>query len=186
MDDGRITELFNLRDETAISEANAKYGAYCHTVAFNILGDKNDAEETVSDALFKAWQAIPPAKPKSLGAFLAKITRNSALNKLERDTAKKRGNGEIPLAISELDYCVPSDHCTEASSDARRLGELINKFLGLQSREYRIVFLKRYWYMMPISEIANDLGFTESKVKTALMRTRNALKEFLEREDFSV
>ena len=179
MDDGRITELFNLRDETAISEANTKYGAYCHTVAFNILGDKNDAEETVSDALFKAWQAIPPAKPKSLGAFLAKITRNSALNKLERDTAKKRGNGEI-------DYCVPSDHCTEASSDARRLGELINKFLGLQSREYRIVFLKRYWYMMPISEIAKDLGFTESKVKTALMRTRNALKEFLEREDFSV
>ena len=93
MEDSRITELFTLRDESAVTETESKYGGYCHALAFNILGDPNDAEETVSDALFQLWQAIPPEKPKSLGAYFAKITRNIALNRIERSSAKKRGSG---------------------------------------------------------------------------------------------
>ncbi len=186
MEDCKITELFNLRDESALREAELKYGGYCRTLALNILGDKGDAEETVSDALFHAWQAIPPAKPRLLGAFLAKITRNLALNRIERDCAVKRGSGELPLVLDELDYCIPSSHSTEEAVDLRQLTELINRFLAEQKAEYRTIFLKRYWYMYPISEIAAKTGFSESKIKAALMRTRNALKEFLDREDFNI
>ena len=128
MEDSRITELFTLRDESAVTEAESKYGGYCHALAFNILGDPNDAEETVSDALFQLWQAIPPEKPKSLGAYFAKITRNIALNRIERSNAKKRGSGELPLVLDELDYCVPSSHSTEAAVDARMLSAVINRF----------------------------------------------------------
>lgn len=186
MEDCRITELFNLRDESAIREAELKYGGYCHALAFNILGDPGDAEETVSDALFHAWQAIPPAKPRLFGAFLAKITRNLALNRIERGCALKRGNGELSLVLDELDYCIPSSHSTEEAVDLRQLTELINRFLAEQKAENRAIFLKRYWYMYPISEIAATTGFSESKIKAVLMRTRNALKEFLDREDFNV
>lgn len=186
MEDSRITELFNERNEEAIKAANDKYGGYCHKLAFNILGDKSDAEETVSDTLFKAWQSIPPAKPNSLGAFLAKITRNLALNKAIRRSADKRGGGKLPLVLDELDYCIPSNKRTEDSVDARCLTELIKRFLSMQKAESRTVFLKRYWYMLSISEIANESGFSESKVKVTLTRTRNALKEFLDREDFRI
>ena len=185
MEDSRITELFTLRDESAVTETESKYGGYCHKLAFNILGDPNDAEETVSDALFQLWQAIPPEKPKSLGAYFAKITRNIALNRIERSNAKKRGSGELPLVLDELDYCVPSSHSTEAAVDARMLSAVINRFLSSQKETARAIFLKRYWYMRPISEIAAETGFSESKVIT-LMRTRNALREYLGREDFNV
>ncbi len=186
MEDSRITELFTLRDESAVSEAESKYGGYCHKLAFNILGDDADAEETVSDALFRLWQSIPPEKPKSLGAYFAKITRNTALNRIERSSAKKRGSGELPLVLDELDYCISSPHSTEAAVDARQLTELINRFLSSQKSDARVIFLKRYWYMRSISEIAEEIGCSESKVKTSLMRTRGALREYLDREDFSI
>ena len=140
MEDSRITELFTLRDESAVTEAESKYGGYCHALAFNILGDPNDAEETVSDALFQLWQAIPPEKPKSLGAYFAKITRNIALNRIERSSAKKRGSGELPLVLDELDYCVPSSHSTEAAVDARMLSAVINRFLSSQKETARNIF----------------------------------------------
>lgn len=186
MEDIRITELFGERNEEAIKAANDKYGSRCHRLALSILGDKSDAEETVSDMLLKAWQSIPPAKPKSLGAYLTKITRNLALNKAEHRSADKRGGGELPLVLDELDYCVPSKKLTEDSADARCLTELIEKFLSTQKADSRIIFLKRYWYMLSVSEIASECGFSESKVKVTLMRTRNALKDFLDREDFKI
>ena len=186
MEDSRITELFNERNENALTETERKYGGYCHRLALSILGDKSDAEETVSDMLLKAWQSIPPAKPKSLRAFLCKITRNLALNKAEHRNADKRGGGELPLVLDELDYCVPSSHSTEAAVDARMLSAVINRFLSSQKETARAIFLKRYWYMRPISEIAAETGFSESKVKVTLMRTRNALREYLGREDFNV
>ena len=127
-----------------------------------------------------------PEKPKSLGAYFAKITRNIALNRIERSSAKKRGSGELPLVLDELDYCVPSSHSTEAAVDARILSAVINRFLSSQKETARAIFLKRYWYMYPISEIAAETGFSESKVKVTLMRTRNALREYLGREDFNV
>ena len=186
MEDIRITELFGERNEEAIKAANDKYGSRCHRLALSILGDKSDAEETVSDMLLKAWQSIPPAKPKSLGAYLTKITRNLALNKAEHRSADKRGGGELTLVLDELDYCVPARENTEESVDARHLSEALNRFLSSQKSDARIIFLKRYWYMRPISEIAAETGFSESKIKASLMRTRNALKEYLYREDFTV
>jgi len=88
--------------------------------------------------------------------------------------------------LDELDYCVPSSHSTEAAVDARMLSAVINRFLSSQKETARAIFLKRYWYMRPISEIAAETGFSESKVKVTLMRTRNALREYLGREDFNV
>lgn len=186
MEDIKITELFWQRDESSISEARLKYGGYCHTLALNILNDPSDAEEAVNDALFHAWQAIPPARPERFGAFLAKITRNLALNRVESRTAEKRGGGELALALDELEYCIPQSHSTEETADARELSALINKFLSEQRKEQRIIFLKRYWYLKPISEIAEETGFSESKIKVMLMRTRNKLKDYLEREDYKI
>ncbi len=185
MEDSKIIELFEQRDEAAISEAERKYGQRCRAVAFGILQSHEDAEEVVSDTWLNAWSAIPPASPKSPGAFFAKIARNLAVNRIEHRSAQKRGGGFGELC-GELEECIPSPHSTEDTVDAALLTELINKFLSTENAARRTVFLKRYWQMLSVAEIARETGFSESKVKALLMRTRSALKVFLEKEDFNV
>lgn len=184
MEDSKIIELFEQRDEAAIIEAERKYGQRCRAVAFGILKNREDTEEVVSDTWLRAWSAIPPASPKSPGAFFAKITRNLAVNRIERLSAQKRGG--INALCDELEECIPSPGRTEETVDAALLTEMINKFLSAQKPPVRAVFLKRYWQMLSVSEIALESGFSESKVKALLMRTRCALKVYLEKEDFNV
>ena len=182
MDDKQIIELFHERSETAISETANKYGKYCYTIAYHVLYNVEDSEECVNDTYLRAWNAIPPQYPEKLSAFLGKITRNLALNKYKYYLREKRGNGKNELVIDELNECIPASHSTEEAVEETLLVEVLNQFLYSLPKHKRNIFLRRYWYLSSIQEIAKDYGFSESKVKMILLRTRNKLKQFLEKE----
>lgn len=180
MDDGKIIELFMLRDEAAIEETDAAYGAKLHRIAANILYNREDAEESVNDTYLKAWNAIPPQKPVHFFAYLSQICRRIALGKLDWNHAEKRSAVIVELT-SEMESCIP-DRSLEFEMTGEELGKLLNCFLGGLSRPSRVIFMRRYWYADSIQEIAARYGFSESKVKTQLHRTRKKLYDFLESE----
>lgn len=182
MDDHAIIELFYSRSETAIHETSQKYGNYCSRIAMNILANKEDSEECVSDTYFKTWNAIPPQRPKVLRSFLGRITRNLSLNRYKEKRRQKRGGDEVDLLLSELEGCVSSDHTVETELERGRIAGTINKFLYSIEIEHRVIFIRRYWYVDSISSIAKRLGVSESKVKSVLFRTRNRLRAYLEKE----
>ena len=182
MEDQQIIELYNERSETAISETANKYGKYCYYIAYHILYDEQDSEECVNDTYLRAWETIPPQYPNKMSAFLGKITRNLALNRYRYYMREKRGGGQITLVLDELQECVPATNSTEEMIEEKLLVELLNRFLHELPIEKRMMFVRRYWYMSSIQEIANDYEISESKVKMTLLRTRNKLKQILEKE----
>lgn len=185
MDDKKIIELFFARSETAIKETATRYGRFCYSIAFNILANKEDAEESVNDTYYDAWNSIPPHCPDSLSLFLGKITRRISIDRWRNRNAQKRGYGEMPLALDELYQCVSSESDVETELERRRLNQVINAFVhGLPTMEQK-VFLCRYWYMDPIRSISKRFGYSESKVKSMLYRTREKLREKLKEEGFS-
>ena len=186
MDDKQLIDLYWARSESAIAETDKKYGKLCHRIAYNILTNLQDSEECVSDTYLKAWNAIPPKRPAKLSAFLGKITRNFALNRYEKYTAEKRGGGEVPIALDELAECIPDPHSVEQMVDNRILVDKLNVFLGTLPAEARRIFMRRYWEVCSIPEIAEIYGISESKVKVSLFRTRGKLKTFLEKEGIAL
>lgn len=182
MEDKNIIQLFFERSETAIAETAAKYGKLCHTIAYNILYNEEDSEECVNDTYMKAWEVIPPQIPDKLAAFLGKITRNLAISRYRHNSSKKRGGGQMALALEELEECIPDKNSTEQAISDKLFLERMNAFLEHLPAEKRKVFMQRYWYLRPISEIAEEFSMSESKVKMILHRTRNTLKEVLEKE----
>lgn len=182
MEDKEIVDLYWARSERAISATADKYGRYCHAIAYRILQSREDSEECVNDTYLNAWGAMPPARPNRLSTFLGKITRNLALNRWESNTAKKRGSGQVALVLDELQECVPAPDCTEEVVDDLALAEAFNRFLVSLSTESRKIFMRRYWYMSSVKEIAADYAISQSKVKMSLLRSRKALKRFLEKE----
>ncbi len=180
--DKRIIDLYFARSEEAIAETGRHYGGYLSTIAHSILGSPEDTEECVNDTYLKAWDSIPPARPYSLKAYLAKIARNLALHRYEKAMAEKRGGGEIPLVLSELDECLPDRSSVEDGINESILTDALNRFLGSLSKEQRIVFLRRYWYNASIAQIALDMSMTEGKVKSILHRLRAKLRLVLEKE----
>lgn len=179
MTDEQIVTLFFSRSERAIKETDKKYGAMFQRMAYNILYSHEDAEECVNDTYLTAWSTIPPARPQRLGVFLGKITRNLSIDRWRTRNAAKRGGGELTLAIEELDWTLASEDNLEETCIRRELTELLNRFLSSLPDTERDVFLCRYWYLDSIKEIAGDFGFTQGKVKSMLMRTRNKLKAYL-------
>lgn len=184
MDDERILDLFWQRDERAIAETSAKYGALCGKIAYGILGDPQDSEEIVNLSYLRLWDAVPPKRPNPLPPFLAKIVRNLALNRLKAERTQKRFGGEFALSLDELDECIPDKKNDRGNSEQIR--DCLNTFLKAQKREPRSIFVLRYFYCESIEEIARKTGFSESKVKSVLFRTRNKLRLFLESEGISV
>ncbi len=182
MEEQQIIDLYFARSEQAIAETDRKYGKYCRQVAYNILYSHPDSEECVNDTYLKTWNAIPPKRPNLLKVFLGKITRNLALDRWDWNHATKRGGGELAVSLEELGECVPSPTGTEEIIENKELIRVLNTFLGKLPAESRKVFLRRYWNLSPIKEIAAYYGLSESKVKMLLMRTRNALKDYLEQE----
>ena len=182
MDDRKIIELYFDRSEQAISETAKKYGRYCHYIAFQILHNEQDSEECVNDTYFRAWNAIPPRQPERLRTFLGKITRNLSLNKWEKQAAQKRGSGQMESALEELLDCIPAENNVEHAVENQRIVQILNDFLDDLPMEKRKIFVRRYWYFSSAKEIARDFGFTESKVTVTLFRTRQMLKEVLEKE----
>ena len=184
MEDREIVELYWLRSEEALAESRAKYGGLCHRVALGVLGSPEDAEEAFSDALLRAWNSIPPQRPDHLDAYLAKLSRRAAVDLLRKERAGKRWSGEAALALEELGDCVPGASGAEEELEASELASLIARFLRAQPEESRRVFLRRYWYVESVSAIAEAFGFSESKVKSMLFRTRKGLRRFLEKEGY--
>ncbi len=175
LDDNMIIDLYWARSESAIDETDKKYGGYLKTVAYNILCNREDAGEAVNDTYLKAWDSMPPQRPNILSAFLAKITRRVSLNMRRANVAEKRGGGEIDLVLDELSESLPSKSSVEEEIDAKALTEKLNKFLGSLKQQDRDMFLRRYWYMDSIKDIATMFGCGESKVKTTLYRLRKKL-----------
>lgn len=186
MTDEQIIALYWARSEMAIRETDKAYGRYFHYIAHGILRNHEDAEEIVNDTYLKAWNSIPPARPDHLKAFLGRITRQLSINRLEQTTAQKRGGGQYLLALEELEECIPDGNDGADLVRLTALQDSLNRFLRSLSPDARRVFIRRYWYMHAISEIAENLSMSESKVKSLLMRTREKLKKYLIQEGFGV
>lgn len=184
MNDEQILALYFARDERAITETNAAYGAYCMEIAGRILSDRQDAEETVNDTLFQAWHAIPPKRPTVLKLYLARITRNLAFSRYRAQTAEKRGGGELTLVLDELTECVSGNDDPEAELDAKELSAAIHRFLERVSDRDRRIFVRRYFFLDSTAEIAHRHGIKESNVLMILTRIRRKLKEYLIKEGF--
>lgn len=184
MEDDGIVDLYWARSENAISETSKKYGNYCYSIAYNVLGNAEDADESVNDVYLEAWNNIPPHRPSVLSTFLGKITRRISIDKWRGRTAEKRGGGETVLVLDELSDCIPSNRSVEHEAEAAELSRLINNFVMALSPMDRRVFICRYWYLDPIAEIAQRFGFSQSKVKMMLHRQRKKLLDYLEREAF--
>lgn len=184
MDDQKIVKLFWKRSEKAITETANKYGRYCHYIAYNILRNDEDAEECVNDTYLNAWNCIPPHKPSRLQTFLGKITRNLSLNKYEQATAQKRGGGQVPFILDELSECVSKNDGDIVEGIVIR--DLLDRFLEGQTSKNCELFVRRYWYMSSIKEIANDCGMGESDVAVTLFRIRKDLKTYLEKEGVTI
>ena len=181
MQDGEIIELYFARDERAIAETASKYGRYCTKIALNLLEDLFESEECVNDTYMRTWNTIPPTRPNIFKAFLAKITRNLALDRITEKNAQKRG-GRVLESLDELSECVSSE---EEVTDPIMLGEtaeLINRFLAGEGELSRVIFVRRYFYLDSVKDIAKFLGIGESRVKTLLFRMRGKLKGVLENE----
>lgn len=186
MEDRQIVDLYWARSENAISETEIKYGRYCYYIAHNILHNDEDSEECVNDTYLNAWNAMPDHRPNKLSTFLGKITRNLSLNRWELYNAEKRGSGQILLALDELHECIPSTESVDRIVDDLTLAEIFNRFLAALPKEKRTIFMRRYWYLSPIAEIASDYSMSESKVKMSLLRSRKELKQLLEKEGISL
>lgn len=182
MEDTQIIMLYNRRDESAVAETSKKHGAACEIMAGRILSNTQDIEECVNDALMHAWNAIPPENPLNLGAYLVTITRNIALNMLKRNNRIKRGNGQATQVLDELYDCIHASEDIEESLDERLLTQTLDDFLAQLSYDARTVFVQRYIAMLSVSEIAEQYKFSESKVKSILMRTRKKLRKYLQQE----
>lgn len=182
MKDTDIIDLYWARKEQAITESEKSYGRYCHSIAFRVLHDKEDADECVNDTWLRAWNAIPPKRPGRLELFLGTITRNLALDKWKRNNAMKRGSGEMEVALEELVECLPAGSTTEDVVVAAELEKAINRFLHTLPEKDCNVFLRRYWYVEEYADIAKRYDMKLNTVKTSLFRTREKLKTFLEKE----
>ena len=182
MEDQQIISLFFQRSEQAIVETDRKYGGYCFRIAYNILSNRQDSEESVSDTYLRAWHLIPPKKPAPLSAFLGRITRTISIDRWRRRSADKRGGGEFPLCLDELESCVSGKTDMEQQQMAKEAVAMLNRFLQKLPEAERNVFLRRYWYMDSVQQISERYGFTQTKVSTMLSRTRQKLRTKLEQE----
>ena len=184
MDDEAILTLYRNRDPGAVAETSAKYGRLCFSVAGNILPSAEDCEECVNDTWLHAWNAIPPEWPLRLSAWLAKVTRNLAVSRLREAGAQKRGGGELPLVLEELSECLPGGADPQLDLEQKELTEAVNRFLEGLEPEVRNVFVARYFFGAPLSELSGRSGWSVGKTKTVLRRTRLKLRETLTEEGY--
>lgn len=185
MDDKAIIDLYWARSQNAIAETTAKYGAYCYSIAYNILSSQEDAEESVNDTYLAAWNTMPPQRPAHLCVFLGKLTRYISLDKWKQRSRLKRGGGEVALCLEELTEVVSGKESLENDLIRRETLSAVNRFLGTLPEAERQIFLRRYWYAEPIGDIAVRFGFSESKVTSMLHRTRTKLKKQLAKEEIA-
>ncbi len=186
MDDQLIIDMYFNRDEQAITCTAEKYGRLLRSIAYGILRSHEDSEECENDTYMKTWNIIPPTRPNAFQAFLAKITRNLSLDRYDQMHAAKRGAGEVPLMLDELEECIPDDSAssTDDGSNDEELKRILDKFLETLPSDARKIFMRRYFFGDSVNEISDMFGFGKSKVKMSLSRSRDALKSLLESEGY--
>lgn len=183
MEDQQIVDLFFSRSETAIQALSEKYQRLCYGITKNIIPDARDIDECLNDTYLRIWNSIPPERPLCLPAFLARVARNTALDRYAYNTAQKR-NSNLAVAYEELEpYLCMSDSQCDTLIEQQHFKEFINRFLRMQSEESRIFFVRKYWYGDSVRDIAADCHVSEEKVKTSLFRTRNKLKSAMLKEE---
>ena len=182
MDDKAILDLYWARSEKAISETDTKYGAFCFCIAYNILNNREDSEESVSDTYLAAWNSMPPKRPAVLSAFLGKITRYISLDHWKKRSRLKRGGGEVDLCLEELEDCVSGRESTEDKVIRKETIAAVNQFLSTLSEAERKVFLCRYWYLESVKDIADRFGFSPNRTSVLLRRVRQKLNAHLAKE----
>ena len=186
MDDNKIIDLYWARSQQAIAESETKYGAYCRTVARNILDRAEDAEECVNDTWLRAWNSMPPQRPTVLQAFFGKLTRNLSLDRWRRDRAQKRGGSQVELALDELEDCLSARDRVDEAVDAQITANLISNFVRGLPQQDRMLFVRRYWYFDSESAICTRFGISRSKAASMLYRLRQELKATLESEGITL
>ena len=186
MDDAKIVQLYWDRNEQAIPATADKYGNYCTSIAKNILGNREDAEECVNDTYMNAWNSMPPHSPSILSTFLGKIVRNLSFNRYKYNTAEKRGGGELPVVLDELADLVSGKDDVEQEIEHKELVKSIDAFLDTLSPEKRSIFISRYWYTDSVSEIAKRHEMNEGAVSMTLNRLRLKLHNYLLERGFEL
>lgn len=184
MEDSRIIDLYWRKDSDAISESARKYGAYCFAVADNILHNNEDSEECVNDTWMRAWDAMPPQRPRVLRMFLAKITRNLAFDRSRAQAAEKRGGGELSLVLEELAECLTSGTDVEVIYEGKELRQCIRRFVRALPERDGNVFVRRYFFTETVAVIARRYDLTENHVMVILSRTRKKLLRELKKEGY--
>lgn len=185
MEDKQIVDLYWARSETAIAETEKKYGRYCHYIAYQILYNNEDAKEVVNDTYLKTWNTIPPKQPDPLKPYVGMISRQLALNTYERQHTEKRG-GQVPLVLDELSECIPDNDSGVDIGESVALSDALNRFMWALPQRTRNIFVRRYFYMSAVAEIAKDFQMKESSVTMHLLRTRKKLERFLKKEGFDI
>ena len=186
MEDQKIVELFEARNEEALDACKKKYDRFCFHIADRILCCREDAEEIVNDTYLKAWNTIPPKRPNIFKMFLAKITRNLAFSRWRSNTAAKRGGGELELVLEELNGCIAAPGGVEDRMNARDLALAIRAFLNTISAREQDIFLRRYFFVEESTQIARRYGMKPAAVLRSLSRTREKLKRYLAQEGYAV
>lgn len=186
MEDQEIYDLYWNRSESAITETHKKYGAWCGGIAMRILQRREDAEECVNDTYLRVWNNIPPQRPKVFRAWLGRITRNLALSRFRSLTAEKRGGGQTVLALEELRDCVSGREDMDAAMDSMQIVTAINRFLKSLPDKQRWIFMRRYWQLSSVADIAAACGAKESQITSSLLRSRKKLREMLEKEGIAL
>jgi RNA polymerase sigma-70 factor (ECF subfamily) len=185
MEDQQILDLYFARSESAITETDRKYGRYCHSIAYNILEDHEDAKEIVNDTYLKAWNTIPPNRPDPLKPYVGMISRHLSLDRYEEYHTQKRG-GQVPLVMEELAECIPDNDSREDIGESVALKDALAQFIRSLPDKTQRIFLRRYWYASSVVEIAEEYGMRENSVNVLLHRTRKKLKDHLQKEGFDL
>lgn len=186
MEDSQIIALFFQRSEEAISQADLKYGRYLGSVASRILSLPEDCEEVVNDTYLAAWNAMPPTRPRVLRHFLSRIVRNLSFKRYSYLTADKRSTG-TQLLLSELEECLPDGRQDLGVQMEKRAITLnINRFLGQLSKADQGIFVARYFYAVPLAEIAERTEQTPRQIQYRLQKLRDGLRRSLEKEGIAV
>lgn len=186
MQDKEIVELYFLRDEQALNETESKYGRYLYKIAFGVLNDNSDSEESVNDTYLAAWNSIPPQRPAVLSTYLGKLTRRISIDIFRRKNSAKRKASQYALSLSELEDCVKSKENLEEKLENKDLGKAISNFLRTLSKERRTLFVGRYYFCDSLKDVARYTKMSESKVKTTLYRVRLELKDYLLKEGYDI
>ena len=186
MNDEAIISLYWERNETAIEQTDKKYRNYLRKIAWNVLSDWEDCDESVSDTYLKAWNTMPPNRPVILSNYLGKITRQLSIDRYRKKHRQKRECSQYALSLDELRECVSFGQTVEDEVELQLLGKSINDYLQTLSKDARVIFVGRYYYCDSIKRIASYCGFTESKVRVSLHRSREGLKEHLMKEGFDL